>query len=206
MPDEPHHEPVPATGTRRDLIHAAYARIAAEGFEGLRTRDVAADVGVNVATLHYHFPTKEALIQAAVRHATSRFGATLSSRGTPADQLRGHLEGIRSLLKTDQDLWQVMSEFALRAVRDEATAAMARQADDQWFGYLRNLIERGVTEGCLDPDLQPDNVAATLIATIRGLSMPTGSPTRPERVDRAIDQLERWLNLPPAPPPEAPTR
>src|SRR5918993_1390154 len=115
-------------GNRRALVLAAYARIASDGFEGLRTRDVAADVGVNIGTLHYYFPSKEALIRAAVRHTTATFAATLSSKGTPADQLRGHLEGLRHLLKTDQQLWTVSSEFALRAARDEVIADMARQA------------------------------------------------------------------------------
>ncbi len=148
--DEPPGEPAATTGNRRALVLAAYARIAADGFEGLRTRDVAADVGVNIGTLHYYFPSKEALIRAAVRHTTATFAATLSSKGTPADQLRGHLEGLRHLLKTDQQLWAVSSEFALRAARDEVIADMARQADDQWFGFLRDLIARGVDQGCLD--------------------------------------------------------
>ena len=48
---------------RHDLVQAAFRGIAERGFEGLRTRDVAADAGVNIATLHYYFPTKEALIR-----------------------------------------------------------------------------------------------------------------------------------------------
>lgn len=195
MAPEETGEPLPVTGTRRALVLAACARIATDGFEGLRTRDVAADAGVNVSTLHYYFPTKDALIHAAVRHTTAAFAATLSNRGTPADQLRGHLEGLRHLLKTDQELWAVSSEFALRAARDETIAAMARQADDQWFGFLRGLIARGIEQGCLDAALQPESVAATLIAAIRGLSMPPGGALRPERIDQTIDQLERWLGL-----------
>jgi AcrR family transcriptional regulator len=152
---------------------------------------------VNVATLHYYFPTKEALIHAAVRHTTATFAATLSSSGTPADQLRGHLEGLRHLLKTDQELWAVSSEFALRAARDEAIAAMAGHADDQWFGFLRNLIARGVAQGCLDPQLQPERAAAALISAIKGLSMEAGGAFRPHRIDQTIDQLEHWLGLEP---------
>src|SRR5690349_18581880 len=83
---------------RRALVLAAYARIARHGFEGLRTRDIAADVGINIGTLHYYFPTKETPIRAAVRHMTTKFAATLRSKGSPAEQLRGHLEGIRHLL------------------------------------------------------------------------------------------------------------
>ena len=47
---------------RRAIAEAARALIVEKGVEGLRTRDIAERVGINVATLHYHVPTKEALI------------------------------------------------------------------------------------------------------------------------------------------------
>src|SRR2546430_7157743 len=46
---------------RRSLVLAAYDLIAEKGFEDLRTRDVAARAGVNIATLHYYFASKEDL-------------------------------------------------------------------------------------------------------------------------------------------------
>jgi AcrR family transcriptional regulator len=182
-------------GNRRALVLAAYARIASDGFEGLRTRDIAADVGVNIGTLHYYFPTKETLIRAAVRHMTAQFAATLSSKGSPAAQLRGHLEGLRHLLKTDQELWAVASEINLRAARDEVIADMVCQGDDKWFAFLRGLVARGIEEGSLPSDLRPEGVAAVLIAAIRGVSMPTMGSFRQERIDQTFDQLERWLGL-----------
>jgi AcrR family transcriptional regulator len=184
-----------ASGKRRALIHAAYARIASGGFEGLRTRDVAADVGVNIGTLHYYFPTKEALIRAAVRHATATFAATLPREGSPAEKLQGHLEGVRYLLKTDRVLWAVSSELALRAARDEVIADVARQSDDNWYAFLRGLIARGIEQGSLDADLDAEGAAATIIAAIKGLSMPTMGTFQPERIDQTFDQLERWLGL-----------
>ena len=49
---------------RRDAIaRAARSLIVEKGVEGLRTRDIADRVGINIATLHYHVPTKEALIE-----------------------------------------------------------------------------------------------------------------------------------------------
>ena len=193
--EDPGIEQTTAGGNRRALVLAAYARIATDGFEGLRTRDVAADVGVNIGTLHYYFPSKEALIRAAVRHTTATFAATLSRKGSPAEQLRGHLEGLRHLLKTDQQLWVVSSEIALRAARDDAIADLVRQSDDHWFSFLRGLVARGVEQGCLDGGLWAEGVAAALIAAIKGLSMPTMGSFRPERIDLTFDQLERWLGL-----------
>src|SRR5205085_2687832 len=103
---------------RRALVAAAFRRLAAHGFEGLRTRDVAADAGVNIATLHYYFPTKEALIRGVIGFAMQQFMQTMPTEGSAVDQLRGHLNALRELLKNERELWSVMGELVLRAPRD----------------------------------------------------------------------------------------
>src|SRR5207247_2594303 len=77
------------------LVQAAYDLLAERGFEGLRTRDIAAKVGVNIATLHYYFPTKEKLIRGVVGYAMERFRTTLQPAGSPGEQVRAHFAGIR---------------------------------------------------------------------------------------------------------------
>jgi AcrR family transcriptional regulator len=179
---------------RQALVRAAYERIAGHGFEGLRTRDVAAEVGINVATLHYYFPTKEALIRAVLGHAMRRFRSTLSADGTPAEQLRYHLRGIRQLLREEPELFVVMGELALRSTRDEAIAGIFGETSGVWHDRVRALVARAAEQGCLSPGLVPDEVAALIVATIKGVCMvPAGSS--PERVDQAFHQLERWLGL-----------
>src|SRR5918997_6326772 len=120
---DPERDPAaPPAGTRPDrrsaLAAAAFRRIAEGGFEGLRTRDVAADAGVNIATLHYYFPTKEALISGVIGLALQRFIETLPGQGSPLEQLCGHLRGLARLLMEDQQLWAVLGELVLRARRD----------------------------------------------------------------------------------------
>ena len=71
-------EAEPRAEPRKDaLVAAAYTVLATRGFEGLRTREVAAMVGVNIATLHYYFPHKEDLIRGVVAYAMGRFRGTL---------------------------------------------------------------------------------------------------------------------------------
>src|SRR6266513_932786 len=53
---------------RRSLVLAAYDLIAEKGFEDLRTRGVAMRAGVNIATLHYYFASKEDLIDGVVNY------------------------------------------------------------------------------------------------------------------------------------------
>jgi len=46
---------------RDAILRAAEARIRRDGFHGFSFRDLAADVGIKSASVHYHFPTKAEL-------------------------------------------------------------------------------------------------------------------------------------------------
>ena len=180
---------------RRTLIRAAFREIAERGFEGLRTREVAAAVGLNIATLHYYFPTKETLIQGVVDHAMERFRTTLEPHGSPGDQLRNHLRAVRRLLREEPELGAVMAELALRSARDPAIAGIVRETFDAWTRTLRGLLRRAAKEGHLDPALDSDDVAALIVSTLMSLTLP--APSSSARGDQVIRQLERWLGLSP---------
>ena len=178
---------------RQELVLAAYREIADRGFEGLRTREVAASVGVNIATLHYYFPTKESLIRAVLDHAMDRFRSTLAPHGSPSEQLRNYLRSARTLLVEEPELGAVMAELALRSVRDESIGSIMNRMYDTWHVTLRGLLRRAVREGGLRPELDSDAVAALIIATLTSMTLPV--MTDPGRGDRALRQLERWLGV-----------
>src|SRR5882672_1484697 len=178
---------------REELVRAAFNQIAEHGFEGLRTRDVAAEVGVNIATLHYYFPTKESLIRGVVEYAMARFRSTLAPHGSPADQLRNYLRAVRKLLAEEPALGSVMGELAVRSARDKSIAAIMTEMYGVWHVTTRGLLRRAVKEGNLRPELDSDGVAALIVATLTAMTLPTmtGAP----RTDQALRQLERWLGV-----------
>ena len=179
---------------RRDaLVLAAYSQIAERGFEGLRTREVAAEAGVNIATLHYYFPTKEALIRGVVEHAMRRFRSTLAPHGTPEAQLRNHLRAVRRLLQDEPQLGAVMGELSLRSARDPAIARIMQDTNEAWHRTLRGLLRRAATGGHLNPELDSDAVAALVVAALTSMTLPTVSAS--PRTDQALRQLERWLGI-----------
>lgn len=73
--------------TRRAVLDAAGACFAASGFAGATTRQVAARAGVNVATLRYHFGSKEELYRAVLDEATREEIPAPGNEGTPAERL-----------------------------------------------------------------------------------------------------------------------
>jgi AcrR family transcriptional regulator len=178
------------------LVLAAFNQIADRGFEGLRTREVAAEVGLNIATLHYYFPTKEALIRGVVAHAIQRFRSTLTPHGSPTDQLRNHLRAVRKLLRDEPAVGAVMGELALRSARDASLARIMRETNDAWHRTLRGLLRRAAREGQLAPGLDQDEVAALIVATLTSMTLPTVASA--DRMDQAFRQLERLLGLAPS--------
>lgn len=80
--------------TRRAILGAAEECFAAAGFAGATTRQMAAVAGVNVATLHYHFGSKEKLYRAVLDEATREGISAPGSGGTPAERLSSAVEAL----------------------------------------------------------------------------------------------------------------
>jgi len=180
---------------REALVLAAYRRLAEAGFEGLRTRDVAAEVGVNIATLHYYFPSKEALIRGVVGHAMGRFRTAFAPGSKPGEQLAAQFQGIRRLAKDEPELFMVMGELALRSGRDPAIAGIFKETIQAWHDTLVTLVRHAQKEGFVDKRLDPETIASLVIATLNGLFMVPVANTASNRVDKALAQLERFLGL-----------
>ena len=160
------------------LVQAAFELIAERGFEGLRTRDVAGKVGVNIATLHYYFPTKEKLIRGVVGYAMGRFRTTLQPAGSPGEQLRAHFAGVRRLARDEPKVFAVMGELAMRARRDRAIAAILRGA---------------AKEGAIASEAKSGDLAAIIVATLKGLFIVPGDGRDPKEIDRHLRALERLI-------------
>jgi len=185
----------PAEERRRSLVRAAFEAIAADGFEGLRTRSVAARTGVNIATLHYYFPTKEALIAGVAQHLSAQFvalhGPPPAPSGSPAlDRLRQEFSDVRFYRAKHPELTAVMLELQLRARRDAAIAAVIDPLMGHWRGGLERLVTAGLEEGVFRADIDPVSASHLLMAAFSGAAMQAKSAKALEGV---FAEIERWL-------------
>jgi AcrR family transcriptional regulator len=167
------------TPSRRDeLVRAAFDLIVETGLEGLRTRDVAARVGINIATLHYHFPTKRDLIEGVARFLADNFyGQHAEWPATKADRplsslerLRQEFSDARENIEQRPDLMIVMSELMLLARRDAAIGEMLAPLFTAWRGGMADFLAEGVRDGTFRADLDPQAAADLLAGAIWGAS------------------------------------
>jgi AcrR family transcriptional regulator len=183
---------------RQALIEAAYHLIAEGGFEQLRTRDVAARVGVNIATLHYYFAHKEELIQGVVEYLLKQFmtaylPASSLEMKTPWEQIRGELAEMHDLLREKPEVFIVLNELILRSRHNPVIHQHLQWLDQGWHAYLEGILRQGREQGLFRADLDPESAATWLIFLLKGATF--HFMTNPEAVD--FDQIqaevERWL-------------
>ncbi len=184
---------------RQELVLAAYSLIAERGFEGLRTREIAARAGVNIATLHYYFATKEDLIRGVVDYIERQFAeqnASIRAQGATAwEQLHAELWHALEINRDRPELQIVLHELFLRSLRDEAIHAIYRGMDTGWHTTLMEIVSAGITEGSLRTDLDVDATASAIIAFIKGASIQLAREPETFAYARVIAEFERWLSV-----------
>lgn len=152
---------------RLAIAQAARAIIVEKGLEGLRTRDIAARVGINIATLHYHVPSKEALVALvaeSLRHDFRAQALRHPRQGRSGlEQLRLEFDDFRETVVDMPDLIIILTELVERARRDKAIAEIMLPMRDFWRSQFADIFRLGITDGSFRPDLDPE--AAALIST-----------------------------------------
>jgi AcrR family transcriptional regulator len=183
---------------RRSLVEAAYHLIAEGGFERLRTRNIAARAGVNIATLHYYFARKEDLIRGVVEYLLQQFMTAYLQDSrfemrTPLEQIRGELAEVQYLLQEKPETFIVMNELILRSLHDPTIHTMIKGLDEGWHTYLEQILRVGREQGLFRADLDPGSAATWLILLMKGTTL--HYMTNPEAVDfdRIRTEVERWL-------------
>ncbi len=190
---------------RQALIEAAFHLIAEGGLEHFRTREVARRAGVNIATLHYYFTTKEDLIRAVVEYMSSEFAArrraSFAERQTtqakpldPLAELRAELDDTLYEIREYPELFHALTELSMRARRDPVIREMMQTLNDNWQNWLTGIIARGVREGVFRADLDPQIAARMLMDVTRGYTMDImDSPQESFPIERIHEEIERWL-------------
>jgi AcrR family transcriptional regulator len=179
----------PQTGEerRQALVRAAFGCIAERGFEGLRLRDVAAEVGIDHSTLHHYFASKQDLVAGVVNYATRQFWPTMPAEGGAIDRLQYHLAALGRMIREHPALFTVMGELDLRARRDPAIRAIIDRHEEGWRIVLEEVLRRGAKEGVLTRDLDVAVGAELIIAAVKGVRQ------FPDRAEVVLAQLHGLL-------------
>jgi AcrR family transcriptional regulator len=165
-------------GRRKIAVLEAACRVIAErGADATRFADVAAESGVPVSTLQYYFGSREDLLVAAFRHASSAEIAALEADVAAISDPWEQLERIiaRSLTGYQPDapeggrLWIESWHFG---IRDAEMRADALRDNTAWRRLVAQVVRRGIELGTFGSKYDPDKIAVLTIAATDGMGIP----------------------------------
>jgi AcrR family transcriptional regulator len=150
---------------RRLIVEAAFRAVAQEGFEGLRTRDIAAAVGINSATLHYYFATKQDLVEAVAEHLQRRLETERAPQvgAAEVDPVGRQCEDLIFYQREAPELLAVYREFVARAPRDPVIRALVGKLHAGWKASVVTALRQARTEGSLRADIDVEAAAGLVI-------------------------------------------
>jgi AcrR family transcriptional regulator len=113
--------------TRDKLIDAAFRVVARDGLEAASVKAIAAEAEVAPGLMHYHFATKDAVLDAAMQRSVDAFrarGAARRANVPPERQLAAYIEDVRDSIERERDFYRVRLALAARALSHPPTAAL----------------------------------------------------------------------------------
>jgi AcrR family transcriptional regulator len=152
----------------RDVLRATAMELARVGYAALRVEDVAAGAGVNKTTVYRRWPTKAALVAAALRaHGEHEREPpdTGALRSDCLELLRRHVA-----LCTSPEGRAIM-RVILVEMDDPDVAAVARALREEklapWLAAIRRAVKRGEIPKGSQPALMVDLMLGTVIGKLR---------------------------------------
>jgi TetR/AcrR family transcriptional regulator, transcriptional repressor for nem operon len=171
--------------TASRILDEAERLVQTRGFNGFSYADVAAELGVSKAALHYHFAGKAELGEALIRRYAARFSDGLSKLdASPIDarEKLGAYAGIYAdVLRDGRMCLCGMLAAEYRTLPDPMREAVVRFFEDN-EAWLEAVLERGKADGQLRYEGSAREVAEAIVSGLEGAML----------VARPLDDVTRF--------------
>lgn len=187
-----------AASTRDRLLDDAERLVRSRGYAGFSYADLAERVGIRKASIHHHFPTKDALGEALVEDYRQRFRAILAEiadaeRDAPARLAAYGRIYVRSVTEGMGCLCGVLaSDLAL--LPEPLQQKVAAFFRDQ-LAWLETVVREGVARGELRPGGAPDRTASHILGAFQGASFVALALRDVGHLEATIEALLHGLRL-----------
>jgi AcrR family transcriptional regulator len=166
----------------RDRLLSAAVRAFSQDGPDVTLDAIARDAGVGIGTLYRHFPTREALIEAAYRSELARLCDAvpdLLQDMRPDEATRAWMDRYIEYMTTKRGMAD-----ALRVVIASGGTPYA-QSRDRLITAITSLLQAGAASGALRADIEP----ADVLAGLSGISLAAGEPAQRAQARRLLDLL-----------------
>jgi TetR/AcrR family transcriptional regulator, transcriptional repressor for nem operon len=157
--------------TATQVLDVAERLVQERGYNGFSYADVARELGVSTAALHYHFPGKAELGEALIERYATRFAAALAGLDDrdldPRRKLEAYAQLYAEVFRDDRMCLCGMLAADYATLPDPMRDRVVLFFDDN-ERWLARVLEVGRADGVLRFQGSPRDVARTLLAGLEG--------------------------------------
>ncbi|HEX4253192.1 MAG TPA: TetR/AcrR family transcriptional regulator [Pseudonocardia sp.] len=162
------------TEPRRRILETAWRLIAERGYHRVRIADIAEACGTSTAAIHYHFPTKDDVLNEALRYTVKlAFDRQVAELHTIEDAHQRLLHLIELQLPAEGQLraeWSVWLQVWNESAVNPAMRSLYWDSYDRWYRTVAMTIRTGQDQRVFR-ELDAEQVTAQLTAMIDGLGI-----------------------------------
>ncbi|RKE22969.1 TetR/AcrR family transcriptional regulator [Streptomyces sp. TLI_171] len=200
MPASPAQPPRPMRADARrnyERLVAAAERLVGEQGAEVSLEEVARAAGVGSATLHRHFPSRQALLEAVFKERVSALCATadtLTATGDPGAALAGWLHAVGAHAVANRGLGTALMHTTEDPAFGLGCHTMILAAGDR-------LLDRARAARAVRPEVTTTQLLRLVTALARAAEgEPNGPAETGTLIDLALDGIRHHRPDPPAPP------
>jgi AcrR family transcriptional regulator len=188
-------------GTRRQILDAAAAAFARDGYAATSLNDVIRQSELTKGAFYFHFPSKEALALAVVDDLRDQWTSTVNQA---VDLEKPAPEQARQMAAYVVHAYGGNSNFrALGRLVPELVATRPDLAPElqaslfMWIDFIEAIISRGQADGVFRTDLGAREIAETVFGAFNGVEefseLTSGGADLQQRVDSLWRLIESGL-------------
>ncbi len=187
----------PADSRRREIVDAALKVIAERGLARFTSLAIAREVGVSDAALFRHFPTKEAIVMAAIdRVEEVLFEGFPPAGADPVDRLGIFFRQRIEVIRKNPGVALLVGSEQLAQAAPPAGVARVAEFRQRSRAFVRGCLEEASRRRLLAPGVGPEEASVLVLGALLALAHtpPAGARTPaglPERVWAALERLLR---------------
>ncbi len=159
---------------RDEIMSATYRALCTHGYAELTMQDIADETELSKAALHYHFDSKQELLESFLDFLYERFTERVGDpeREAAPERLRALVETVLSPPVEDADervaFKTALLELKAQAPYDEGVRERLRRFDEFLNAQFRSVIDDGIAAGTITDEIDPDDAARFLVTALDG--------------------------------------
>ena len=160
---------MPTADTATRILDHAERLLQTRGYNGFAYKDIAAELGIRNASIHFHFPAKADLGVALAKRYQERFQEAVAElTGSPATRLQAFAQLFERTAASDDRLCLCGMLAAEVGTLPPAVATEVRSFFAWCRVWLTDTIAEGAADGSLKPAATPEICADVVLAALEG--------------------------------------